>query len=184
MYGYKNYKDLEEQNVIISYKGAITSDLLSSILHIMENKLAKKEEDKLVQRKIFNILVEALQNLYHHIDDFSTTTSSDYTADKEAGMFSIINENEIYKITTGNFVLNKAVPLIEKSILLVNSMNQPQLRQYYREILSADTIGEEAEVGLGFIDIARKSDYKLGYEFAPVDASISFFTLTMMVDQL
>lgn len=184
MVGYKNYKDLEDQNIILSYKGSITSDLLSSILHIMENKLAKKEEDKLVQRKMFNILVEALQNLYHHIDDFSTSATTDYTFDKEAGMFIIINEDETYKIITGNFVLNKNIPLIERSIELVNGMNQPQLRQYYREILSSGSIGEETEVGLGFVDIARKSDYKLGFEFAQVEPAISFFTLTMMVDQV
>ncbi len=64
------YNQMEQDNVILAFKGAITSELLSSVLQIMEAKMEDLNDAPKTRKKVFNVLVECLQNLYHHIDDF------------------------------------------------------------------------------------------------------------------
>jgi hypothetical protein len=45
----------------------------------------------------------------------------------------------------------------------------------------ASTISEVGGAGLGFIDMARKSENKLSYSFDKINDRISFFTLMTMV---
>lgn len=62
------YDKMQRSNIMLSFKGEITSELLGSILQIMENKLENINEEPKVKKKVFNVLVECLQNLYHHLD--------------------------------------------------------------------------------------------------------------------
>ena len=61
---------MEKNDILLSFKGAITSELLTSVLQIMENKMEDLNEAPKTRKKVFNVLGECLQNLYHHIDDF------------------------------------------------------------------------------------------------------------------
>ena len=60
---------MEKNNILLSFKGDITSALLTSILQIMENKMDNMNEEPKTKKKVYNVLVECLQNLYHHMDD-------------------------------------------------------------------------------------------------------------------
>lgn len=59
---------MERENILLSFKGEVTSELLTSVLSIMESKMDYMEESPKTKKKVFNVLVECLQNLYHHID--------------------------------------------------------------------------------------------------------------------
>jgi Na+/phosphate symporter len=63
------YDNMDRNNILLSFKGDITSELLTSILQIMENKMDNMQEDSKTKKKVYNVLVECLQNLYHHMDD-------------------------------------------------------------------------------------------------------------------
>ncbi|HRP59180.1 MAG TPA: DUF6272 family protein, partial [Vicingus sp.] len=63
------YNMMEDGNIMLSFKGEVTSDLLTSILQIMESKMETLDEPPKIKKKVYNILVECLQNLYHHIDE-------------------------------------------------------------------------------------------------------------------
>jgi len=68
---YNIYEKMEKNNILLSFKGDITSDLLTSILQIMENKMDYMQEEPKMKKKVYNVLVECLQNLYHHMDNVS-----------------------------------------------------------------------------------------------------------------
>ena len=63
------YDKMEKNNILLSFKGDVTSELLTSILQIMENKMDNMQEEPKMKKKVYNVLVECLQNLYHHMDD-------------------------------------------------------------------------------------------------------------------
>ena len=65
---YELYQTMERENILLSFKGVVTSDLLSSVLSIMESKMDYMDESPKLKKKVFNVVVECLQNLYHHID--------------------------------------------------------------------------------------------------------------------
>src|SRR3990172_10883998 len=89
------YDKMEQSNVILSFKGEITSDLLTSILQIMESKMEKYQEAPKIKKKVYNVLVECLQNLYHHIDEQPPVEE---TGTAKTAMFLIAKEKDAYII--------------------------------------------------------------------------------------
>ena len=63
------YTDLNKGEVLLAYKGSITSELINDVLEAVEEKLEQSNEAGLTRKKLYNVLVESLQNLYHHIEE-------------------------------------------------------------------------------------------------------------------
>src|SRR6201987_2466828 len=95
------YDKMEKNNILLSFKGDITSDLLTSILQIMENKMDYLQEEPKMKKKAYNVLVECLQNLYHHMDDVADGTTADIT---RSAIFMIGRNAQNYNIITGNYI--------------------------------------------------------------------------------
>ncbi|MGL4596277.1 MAG: DUF6272 family protein, partial [Bacteroidia bacterium] len=83
---YDFYDKMERNNIMLSFKGDVTSELLTSILQIMESKLDNLQEEPKVKKKVYNVLVECLQNLYHHMDEIPM---GDRIADTESARSAI-----------------------------------------------------------------------------------------------
>ena len=98
------YNMMEDGNIMLSFKGEVTSDLLTSILQIMESKMETLDEPPKIKKKVYNILVECLQNLYHHIDeDDALTAANEKTALFNCSfLFSEFINGEIIKFLNGN----------------------------------------------------------------------------------
>lgn len=173
------YTKMEEGNIMLSFKGEVTSDLLTSILQIMESKMDTLEEPPVVKKKVYNILVECLQNLYHHLenDDFATPIN------EKSALFMIKKQNDEYSIMTGNYMVKENVGPMKKRLDTINAMDSLQLKTYYKEVLNNGEMSSKGGGGLGMIDIARKSGKKLEYRFDDVDDKLTFFSLNVKVAQ-
>lgn len=174
---------MERNNIILSFKGAITSELLSSVLQIMESKMEDLEESLKTRRKVFNVLVECLQNLYHHIDDFEIEGPPEDVAKMKSAVFMIARNEGYYNVVTGNFLLSENVDKLTDRITTINSFDREQLKEYYKSVLNNGEMSAKGGGGLGFIDIAKKSGEKLEFNFTEVDETYSFFTLIVKIEQ-
>jgi hypothetical protein len=174
------YEKMERNNIMLSFKGAITSELLSSILTIMESKMSDIQEPPKIKKKVFNVLVECLQNLYHHTDDAPEGTDG---MDTKSAIFAISKEANHYSVFTGNYILTENVDGLRKKLETINGMNRDELKSYYKQVLNNGTMSDKGGGGLGMIDIARKSGQKLDYFFKVVDDSNSFFSLNVKIVQ-
>lgn len=171
---------MEDGNIMLSFKGEVTSDLLTSILQIMESKMEVLDESPKIKKKVYNILVECLQNLYHHIDEDDTLTA----ANEKSALFMIRKSDEgDYSIMTGNYIANENVNLLKNKLDKINSMDKEELKDYYKEVLNNGEMSAKGGGGLGMIDIARKSGRKLDYSFINVDSKFSFFSLIVNIAQ-
>lgn len=173
---------MQLNNIIFVYQGEVTADLVSSILQMMENKLDGDGEDKKIKKKVFNVMVECLQNVYHHLDTLEVT-ASDEINDRTALLMIGKEENDYYVIT-GNHILNDRVANVRDRLEKVNSCNKDELKTLYQSILNDGSLSEKGTAGLGMIDIARKSGQKLGYDFHPVNDKYSFFSLEAKVSRV
>lgn len=173
------YNKMEESNIMLSFKGEVTSDLLTSILQIMESKMEYLEEPPKIKKKVYNILVECLQNLYHHLDNDDPITK----VHEKSALFMIRKMDGEYSIMTGNYIMSGNVGKLKERIDRVNDMDRDQLKKYYKEVLNDGEMSAKGGGGLGMIDIARKSGTKLEYNFAPIDDQFSFFSLNVKVAQ-
>lgn len=176
------YDKMERNNIMLSFKGNITSELLTSVLQIMESKLENLDEPPAVKKKVYNVLVECLQNLYHHTDEMATQEEmQEENLSKRAAIFMIGKVDDSYRIITGNYMLKKNIEILKGKIDHVNSLDKEQLKSYYKEILNNGTMSSKGGGGLGIIDIARKSGQKLHYDFMEVNDTFSFFTLNINI---
>jgi hypothetical protein len=185
---YDFYNKMERNKIMLSFKGDVTSELLTSILQIMESKLENLQEEAKVKKKVYNVLVECLQNLYHHMDEMSVNAESTSSTDDEpmvtrSAIFMIGKQGEHYTIITGNYIFNKNVAGFKAKLDKINGMDKEQLKEFYKEVLAEGGFSEKGGGGLGMIDIARKSGHKLDYSFDAIDATYSFFNLTIKINQ-
>ena len=176
---YNIYDKMEKNSILLSFKGDITSELLTSILQIMENKMENMQEEPKTKKKVYNVLVECLQNLYHHMDD--ATDENGYK--HRSAIFMIGKNGGGYNIITGNYILNEGVSGLKNRLDEVNSLTKDQLKDYYKSVLNNGEMSLKGGGGLGMIDIARKTGEKLEYDFLDIDNKVSFFTLIIKVTQ-
>lgn len=177
------YNNMEKNDILLSFKGAITSELLTSVLQIMENKMEDLDEAPKTKKKVFNVLVECLQNLYHHIDDFEVKGSKEEISKKKSAIFMISRNDGHYNIITGNFIGNENIEKLKGRIDHINTLEREELKAYYKSTLNNGEMSSKGGGGLGFIDIAKKSGQKLKYDFIKIDEEYSFFTLIVKIVQ-
>jgi hypothetical protein len=178
---YDLYHRMESNKVVLSFKGDVTSELMMSILQIIEQRMESMNEAPKLKKKVYNVLVECLQNLYHHIDEVPAE-SGKKGADCSAIFMISLNKNNGYSITTGNYILTSRKDSFENKLERINSLEGAELKQLYKDVLNSDARSEKGGGGLGMIDIARKTGKKLNYDFAPLDDEYSFFSLNINVE--
>jgi len=118
------YDKMERNNILLSFKGEITSDLLTSILQIMENKMDNMQEEPKMKKKVYNVLVECLQNLYHHLDDASNDVDKNDRI--RSAIFMIGKLDSKYTIFTGNYILNENIHGLKTRLDEVNSLSKEE----------------------------------------------------------
>jgi len=176
MDAYEKFRHLMDNHIMLSFKGEITSDIITMVLQIMESRLDSVAEKSSVKKRIFNVLVECMQNLYHHSEPEVAGR-----IDTRRAMLELFYDDDFYYILTGNFIKNIEIPPLRDRIDRVNSLSKEDLRRYYREILDNNQISDKGGADLGMIDMARKSGQKLDYNFNKVDEELSFFDLRVKV---
>ena len=173
---------MEQNHILLLFKGTITSELLSSILQITESKLDKIQEEPKVKKKVFNVLVECLQNVYHHIDQMDGAKKNEeddiFHASSSAILMIGKSEND-YFVYTGNHIYRDKVGELKQRLEYLNSLSLEELKLLYQDILANEGFSQKGGAGLGFIDIIRKSGQKLEYGFQDVkdNDKFAFFSL-------
>lgn len=181
---YNIYRNMEKDNIILSFKGDITKDLLSSVYQIIEVRLENDNQDPKRKKKFFHVLVECLQNMYHHMEALQNVGDD---ADNEVNSSAIFvigrtGDENSYTITTGNFLQADSAGSLKHKIDTINNMNPVELKAYYLEKLGSTGFSDKGGAGLGIIEIARKSGNKIGYDFRPISDKYTFFTLAVTIN--
>lgn len=175
---YDFYDKMERNNIMLSFKGDITSELLTSVLQIMESKLDNLQEEPKIKKKVYNVLVECLQNLYHHMDEDKQISKSERS---RSAIFMIGKVDGNYNIITGNYINVGNVNTLKTKLDDINALSKEELKEYYKAVLNNGEMSQKGGGGLGMIDIARKTGHKLDYTFMPVDDNYSFFSLNIKI---
>ena len=178
------YEDLKKKNIVLSFKGDITPDLLTSILFVIEQKLDRYNETSKIKRKVFNVLVECLQNLYHHSDeDQEEAKVTDKNSVKPSVIVMVAKNKDAYNILTGNMIPSENVSTLKNRLQEINELSKDELKELYLATLTDGKRSRKGGGGLGFLEIARKSGRKLEFGIVPYTKESSFFSLNVKIDQ-
>jgi hypothetical protein len=171
------YKHNKNDKTIVSFIGEITPDYIATVMQNLEDNLDKQSENLKVKKKVYNILIEALQNLYHHADDINLNDN-----DQSPNAICVVdNYDDHYKILTGNYIKNDKIKLFETKLDKINQLTKEELKEYYLEVLNNGEKSVKDGAGLGMIDISRKTEDKLNFDFVTLDTNYSLFILKIKI---
>lgn len=173
----REFHDLMRKNhLVMMYEGTFNQEITKIVLALTEKKLDAEGLEVAVRKKIFNVMMESLQNICKHqypdIDNKRLTHSIFMIGNKESKDTTIIS---------GNVLTPEVIPVIKSRIDQINTLDKDGLKQLYRDVRINSTISEVGGAGLGFIDMARKSGNKLHYHFSEINDKLYFFTLKSTV---
>jgi Family of unknown function (DUF6272) len=173
------HRTMMEQKLILVYQGEFTQESTKSILAMAERNLDTTGEDSSIRRKVFNVMVEALQNVVKHTDELVDGANKSHAA-----IFLIGRTEKSYSIMSGNPIRKANVPKLKSALEKINALDKDGLKEMYKEIIKNTTISDKGGAGLGFVDMARKSGEKLEYEFPDMNSDYAFFCLKVNVSRI
>jgi hypothetical protein len=173
---YDLHRTMLSQNLILVFQGDFTQETIKSILTMAERNLDSSGEDSAIKRKVFNVMVESLQNIVKHSDELV-----DGQIRSHAAIFLIGREANRYSIMSGNPIRKENIANLQKKLDQINGLDKDGLKDLYKEIIKNTTISDKGGAGLGFVDMARKSGSKIEFSFPEMNAEYNFFCIKVNV---
>jgi hypothetical protein len=168
------------QKLILVYEGDFTQETTKSILAMAERNLDSSGEESGIKRKVFNVMVEALQNIVKHSSEQDQKAGSLVS---HSAIFMISKDDSRYCVMTGNPIGKDNVGRLTENLNLLNSKDKEGLKEMYKEIIKNTQISDKGGAGLGFVDMARKSGEKLEFQFAEMSPEYNFFCLKVNISR-
>ena len=174
-FAYQLYKTMKTNEISLVYEGEITQEVTKTFTALTERNLAKADESSQVQRKVFSVMVECLQNISKHGDAMSDEE------EERRGIVMVSKGDDSYNIITGNIINNEKIAGLRESLELVNSLDKKGLSNLYKTQIKEGTLSEKGGAGLGLIDIAKRTGSVMHYNFKEINDEVSFFVLTSTI---
>ncbi|MBN1185306.1 MAG: SiaB family protein kinase [Bacteroidales bacterium] len=164
---------MTKNQTILNYKGPIEFKTTEILLQKVKNDLEGHNIKKVLKKRVYNIMVECIENiLRHNAPDPDTKIHPYIVLEKGAGEFLI---------TAGNLITNDDVGLLKEKLNIVSNLNKEDLLKMYDNQINKEDVIIEDGAGLGIITIALKSNSKINYSFTAVNEQLSVFELQITV---
>lgn len=174
---YDFYRSMKAHEINLVYEGKVTHQITKAFIALAEAQMEEHEEALKLQRTVFHVMVECLQNISRHADEYEPEQSL-YSG---KGLFMVSSTHEAYCVTTGNAILNEKIANLRNMLEEVNTLSLDELKSLYMRQMKEGRLSSKGGAGLGFIDIRRKTGEKFDYHFLPISDEISFFLLTTII---
>jgi len=165
---YDFYKSMKAHEITLVYEGEITHQITKAFTSLTESNMAKEEEANSVQKKVFHVMVECLQNISKHADSFG----SDDFLFAGRGIFMVSKGDAEYHVTTGNIIENSKIEELSQILDNINNLDKEGLKELYKTQMREGRLSEKGGAGR-----------KLDYHFLPIDEDTHFFVLTSTISR-
>ncbi|MDQ3046194.1 MAG: SiaB family protein kinase [Bacteroidota bacterium] len=162
-----------DKKVIVSHIGELDQDKVNTISTLVETQMEYLGVSKSAVKKIFNIVIETLQNICLHGEKDNNGYQMTY--------FLIGKHNNEYSIFSGNIVTNSGSEKLNKRLNSIKSLSDSDLKKQYIDVLSNGELSAKGGAGLGFLTIALKSGNSIDFEFEALNKEYSLFSLQSKV---
>jgi hypothetical protein len=166
-------KQMNENQLMLCYRGEMSQEIVMALLNLSENKLNQAKFDTTVKNRVFGVMVECLQNITQHSEKHEHAKSN---------MFMIGCSDKGYIIYSGNVIRSEKVEELKSKIQKINTMSDDELKEFYKYWMKTESLSGKTEFGLGLIHIARKTGNNLDFDFEKMDDSNHYFSLRTLVD--
>lgn len=164
---------LEDNKILLNFSGIFNQDKLISLLSIIEGHIRDRAA---MRSRVFSIMVELLQNIAQHGDDFKLND-----VEGHYGIFFISQSNDGFTITAGNYIRKNKVEFLKNKINSINNLTQKELSKLHFQNLLDYKQNKIKTIGLGIIDMRIKSKNPFFYDFQEVNDEFCFYSLQVTI---
>lgn len=183
---YRFRAELDRRDIVSSYSGPLTDDILSSLGNSMRTKLEFDEADRKISRGVFSALVEQAQNIMRYSAETQAPPADRDLAGKSAEDVSLrfgmvlIGRHEMggaWFVSCSNVIDNQTVPRLNQSISSLMGLDRKELATMMKEQLRDGPPEGSKGAGVGWITIAREATGGFEFDFYPImGTDKSYFT--------
>ena len=166
---YEHQAQLNQEEVIISYRGPLNDVLLSEFGHAIRTNSSIPPK---VAKKIFTVFMELAQNVLYYSQEINHFGERD-----PIGALIVLKLDGFYQILTNNLIQSKTINSLENKCLMVNTLDRPALRDYKRELRNAPKEIESKGAGIGMVQAALVSQNPLEFDFKELDEGFAYYTI-------
>ena len=131
-----------------------------------------------VKKKTYSIMVECLEN----INRYNANQKTNRPESTQSYPLFIWGRNKTgFYIKSGNLMKTVDVPPLKKRLEEMKNLNKSELKAKYRTAILKSKVSPDTGAGLGFIDMAIKSDNQMKFTFREIQPNLSFFTLNINI---
>ncbi len=163
--------------VILEYKGTVAFKTIDQLLERLKKLPAYVALKRSVQRKIYCVFVESIENIYRH-----TNTDSPHGKHKNMEPYICLSkQDDKYVFETGNVVSNKNINKLINRLEHINQLDRAGLKASYAEIINKEFVSDEDGAGLGLIITALNAKNEIDYNFTSLNDQYSYFELKISI---
>ena len=183
-YIYDLHKVMLKQSLLLVYEGEFSQEITKAVLAMAERNMDSFGEQRKVKTKVFNVMVELLQNIFKHSQSYQEEIYG-----KNNAIFSLAKTDDYYFVLSGNPLFTNEVEDLEYRLKEINKLDADGLKEEYKRIIKSkkgvgkEGLSEKGGAGLGFIDMARKSGNQIRFDFEKINDELSFFSLRMTINR-
>ena len=157
--------------VVFAHYGTITPGVLEGLLAKAESASLEVGDGVALRKRLFNVLVEGLENMHRHIDADLADSCCAFLVDKGDG----------YRLFLGNALPVAAAALLVHRVSVLNEMDEVDLKEHFLKLLANDGRTDRGGAGLGLITMARKSAKPMLVRSIRRDANTAYMALELAV---
>lgn len=175
---YELQKDAKKEGVIFCYSGYFSQKILLAVGEAIKHKMNADEIGMTTAKKIFTVFVEQVQNIIRYssesINDINNVTDAEHEL-----RFGVVvvgkDKRDKFYISCGNKIMLKDKNRLVQNLEEIQNMDKEQLKKAYKEKLKSDSDEYSKGAGIGFLEIARKANEPIVFEFKDTNESSFFF---------
>lgn len=162
-----------KERLMFVYRGVVTNENSVPLLMLLEKEMENSEFGFVGRKRLFMFVLESLQNVSRHSNK-----------SQHADMSLVIYSKTVngYTVTTGNVLPTSKISDLKSKLDEINSLESKDIRNVYRQMLSASEFSSKGGAGLGLIEMAKKTGNKLDYDFVHINEKFSYYILSKTVD--
>lgn len=164
---------------LLFYSGTITSEIVTEYMEKVEALSHELELQRTIEKRFVHVVVESIQNLFHH-----SYNELEANKNNKIAIFLIsIKDNKLY-LTTGNYIKKDSIRFLQNRIDQLNALSIDEIKNIYRMILNGTKLSNKGGGGLGMIDIVRKTNSRINYQFFDISDELAFYEFKIVISEL
>ena len=162
---------------MVAFEGKFDFEIVNRILGQVKDKLPLITENKSLNRKIYSVSVEVVENICKHYNVDTKDIPISFLP-----TFKLEAQNNKVIIYSKNLVYSEQAQRLTQKIEFINNLSKEEITEFYLKSISEGEISEKGNAGLGLIEMVKKSSNPLKYSFEPLNEIVSIYHLQVCID--